>query len=103
MGGIYLTEGRVPFEGVYWSTWLELFGASLCNFFAQNIMTIGNQCNNPATIGLITYLSVLYNYIVDVSLFDESFTPVQYAGMILCIGSSFTAAIVKICLEHWND
>lgn len=38
----YWVEVRVPFKDVSWISWLELLGASMCNFLAQNIMTLSN-------------------------------------------------------------
>jgi hypothetical protein len=38
----YWIVGVFPFSGVNWATWVQLIGASMCNFLAQNIMTLSN-------------------------------------------------------------
>lgn len=38
-------------------------------------MTYANQMANPATVGLIAYIGVLYNFMVDLYIFDIAFVP----------------------------
>ena len=47
-------------------------------------------------MGLIAYTGVLYNFIVDLYIFDLVFTQMQMIGVFICISCSFSAAIYKI-------
>jgi drug/metabolite transporter (DMT)-like permease len=94
-----ILNGHWPFSNVLWSTLLKLMGASMFNFFSQNIITIANQQGNPATVGLITYCQLFYNYLADVLLFSSVFSPLQNLGMILCVGFSLLASGIKLAQE----
>lgn len=59
-------------------------------------MTYANQMANPATVGLIAYIGVLYNFMVDLYIFDIAFVPMQLIGVAVTILFSLTAAIYKI-------
>lgn len=61
---------------VYSSGWvyLEILVSSFLNMIGQNLMTYSNQRANPATVGLISYMGVMYNFAVDLAIFHESFT-----------------------------
>lgn len=95
----YWIVGVLPFSGVTWSTWLQLIGASMCNFLAQNIMTLSNQGGSPASISLIVYFQVFYNYLADLLFFEVSFSKLQYLGMAITVGFSLSAATLKLVEE----
>ena len=50
--------------------YLEIGIASVFNNIAQNLFTYTNQNACPATVGLIAYSGVLYNFLVDVAIFN---------------------------------
>ena len=98
-----IAQKHVPY--VYSSGWiyLEVFAAAVANMVGQNIMTISNQYANPATVGLITYMGVLYNFLVDLYIFDIAFTELQLLGVGICLSFSVAAAIYKIRIEQEKE
>ena len=70
---VYLTPvapGRTPFVYDSTSTYVEILIASSFNMVAQNLFTFTNQHACPATVGLIAYSGVFYNFIADVLIFN---------------------------------
>ena len=59
-------------------------------------MTYSNQYANPATVGLISYMGVLYNFMVDLIAFDVVFGGLQICGICVCMTFSISAAVYKI-------
>ena len=59
-------------------------------------MTYSNQFANPATVGLIGYIGVFYNFLVDLKFFGITFTPIQIVGVTICVTFCVLAAILKI-------
>ena len=73
---LLVTKGQyqsTPF--VYASNWtyLQILVASSFNMMAQNLFTETNQRACPATVGLIAYCGVMYNFLADVLLFHLKF------------------------------
>ena len=73
---LLVTKGQyqsTPF--VYESNWtyLQILVASSFNMMAQNLFTETNQRACPATVGLIAYCGVMYNFLADVLLFHLKF------------------------------
>ena len=61
-------------------------------------MTYSNQYANPSTVGLILYMGLLYNFLVDLIVFHATFTRLQSIGIAVCVTFSVTAAVYKIRL-----
>ena len=91
-----ITKKHVPYN--YDSVWVyfEILFCAFLNMVGQNLLTYSNQKANPATVGLISYMGVFYNFLVDLFLFDIKFTQMQIIGVAICMTFSITAAIYKI-------
>ena len=70
-----ITKDHVPYQYEHYWIYLEVLACAFLNMTGQNIMTYSNQFANPATVGLISYMGVLYNVIVDLYIFDIIFIP----------------------------
>ena len=62
-------------------------------------MTYSNQYANPSTVGLILYMGILYNFLVDLFIFNVTFTTLQLVGIAVCISFSVSAAVYKIRIQ----
>ena len=69
----YMATGRSPFMNLTMRSFLELLGASLTNFLGFNLLTCSNQMGLPATVALLVYTQVLYNYLADYIFFHVDF------------------------------
>ena len=74
-------------------------GASLLNAFGMNLCTIAWQCEKSAFIALMGYASVLYGFMVDISLFGIEITWQQLAGAGIILVFNLYAIFVKIVKE----
>ncbi len=77
-------------------SWLELLGASLSNFIGLNLLTLSNQLGLPATVALLVYIQVFYNYLADLLFFEVNFQFLQYLGMFITMGFSLSAAAIRL-------
>lgn len=96
---ICISTGHVPYTFDSWWIYLEVILSSFLNMCGQNLMTYANQYANPATVGLISYMGVLYNFIVDLLIFGVIFTKLQIIGVAICLSFSVAAAVYKIRKE----
>ena len=62
-------------------------------------MTIANQYANPTRVGLITYIGVAYNFLVDLYIFKSTFTLPQLLGVTITLSSAISAGLYKMNLE----
>ena len=94
-----IAKSHVPYQ--YDSHWiyLEVLACAFLNMCGQNLMTYANQFANPATVGLIAYMGVIYNVIFDLYIFDITFLPLQIIGAVICLTFSILVAIYKIRLQ----
>ena len=60
------------------------------------MFTFTNQHACPATVGLIAYSGVFYNFLADVLIFNLSFTPLQLIGVTIAISFSIAAATYRM-------
>ena len=101
VGAQCLTERRVPYVFSSPAWWWLLLGASCVYIYSQLLMIYCNQVANPALVGLLQYCGVVYNWMADVFVFHNTFTPMQLTGvgivMAINIGTSYTkvAAILR--------
>ena len=96
----YLVGGRTPFHGVTVVTTLKMLAASAANFFAVNMFTQANQLGLPATVALLSYVQILYNYLADTIYFNLSFTMMQYVGMLVTLSFMLLIALKKLMDER---
>ena len=91
--GIYLKSGTRPFNYASWWIYLEIVIASICNMLAQSMKTISNQNASPATVSLMCYIGVPYNFVIDWLIFKLDLNVMQVTGVIICLTSSIAGAI----------
>lgn len=99
MLGDLIMYGRIPFKGIGLVPWLELFGSGVTNFLGINFLTLSFQQGMPATTAVLSYSSVLYNYIADLIFFEVNFSLLQYLGMIIAVCFSLAPAVIKLHKE----
>ena len=103
-GGVLLChctyKGVVPYVYDSWWIYLEMLLAAALNTMAQSLTTYSNQYSNPANVALFAYMSVLYSFLVDITIFGETFTPLQLIGVSITLSFSVAAAIYKFKLEN---
>ena len=83
---------------VYGSIWVyaEIVFASCFNNVAQIFFTYTNQNASPATVGLIAYSGVMYNFLVDALIFKLQLVPMQILGVLIALTFSVAAAVFKM-------
>ncbi len=54
----------------------------------------------PATVALVSYVQIFYNFIADKIYFHMSFSFMQYMGMIITLGFMLMAALKKLIDER---
>ena len=91
-----IAKNHVPYNYDYYWIYLEVLACAFLNMVGQNLMTYMNQRANPASVGLIGYMGVLYNVIVDLYIFDVIYVPLQIVGAFVALTFSVLAAIYKI-------
>jgi hypothetical protein len=96
MTATWVLNGVYPFRNVHNNSWNELVFASIFNYFGVNLLTQSNQVGLPATVALLVYVRVFYNFIFDFLYFEVNFSVLQYVGMAITITFSLTAAAVKL-------
>ena len=97
---ICVKNNHVPYSYDSSYIYVELFLAAFLNMSGQNLMTYANQFANPASVGLISYMGVIYNFFVDLLIFGEVFTGLQIIAVGICLSFSVAAAVYKI--QHQN-
>lgn len=53
----------------------------------------------PAITAVLTYISVFYNYLADLTFFEVNFTIWQYIGMAVTLGFSLAPAVIRLQKE----
>ena len=89
----FLKSGKIPFNYSSWWIYVEILIASICNMLAQSMKTISNQNASPATVSLMCYIGVPYNFVVDWLIFELDLNVMQVTGVIICLTSSIAGAI----------
>ena len=82
-----------------YTTWLELLGVCVLNMVLQNMYTYLNQNTNPARVGLLMYIQILYSFLADTLIFKQSFTNMELIGVSICLVFSFGAGIFKYIIS----
>ena len=91
-----VAKSHIPYNyDSYW-IYLEVLACAFLNMVGQNLMTYSNQRTNPASVGLIGYMGVIYNVVVDLYIFDVIYVPLQIIGTVVALTFSVLAAIYKI-------
>ena len=67
---VCLIQQKVPFKGVTFVTWWQILLCGLINVVAQNLLTVCNQKANPASVGILSYVSIVYSFMADYLLFQ---------------------------------
>ena len=86
---------KVAFEETKWYVWLIVLVICVMNNLGQNLGTCINQRANPATVGIMSYSAIGFSFIVDVYLFNLSFTTIEVLGVSICLFFSILTAVYK--------
>ena len=81
------------------STYLLLIVAAIANFFAVNMWTYSTQYCKSTSVGVLRYVSILYNFMVDITVYDESFTIFQIVGAITILCANISVIVYKVNQE----
>ena len=65
------------------------------NFFSISFRTVALQNEKPALITMICYSGLVYSFFGDVFIFNETFTWVELAGVILIICLNIAVSVQK--------
>ena len=98
--GFCIAKQEVPFAYETWWIYFEVLSAAALNMMGQSLTTYSNQYANPATVGLISYMGVAYSFIVDLTIFNSTFTYMQLVGVAITLSFTVAAAIYKIKLQN---
>ena len=93
----------MPYQYEHYWIYLEILAVAVLNNIGQNLMTYSNQFANPATVGLIGYIGVFYNFLADLYLFGITFIPLQIVGVVICVTFCILAAIYKIYKQRQEE
>ena len=91
--------GKVPFLFLSNWTYLEILGAAIVNYLAQNFFTLAEQNGHPALVKLLGYCGVAYMFSVDIFVFDDSFSLHQALGVLICITCSVSVVVYKVRMQ----
>jgi drug/metabolite transporter (DMT)-like permease len=82
------------------STYILLIVAAVANFFAVNMWTYSTQYCKSTSVGVLRYVSILYNFLVDITVYDERFTTFQIVGAITILFANISVIVYKINQER---
>ena len=97
--GFCVAEGEMPYVYESWWIYLEVLISSALGMLGQSLMTYSNQHANPSTVALISYMGVSYTFLVDLTIFNSTFTYLQLIGVAITLSFSVAAAIYKIRIQ----
>ena len=90
---------EIPFAQLSSETWFKALLSAFLDFIAKGTFTQALQLGNPMTVGLLTYLIVFYNWLVDLLVFHFDFSALQLVGMLLTISACVANAVYESCLQ----
>ena len=65
-----------------------------------NSMTIAYQSDKSGFVSLIGYALIVYGFLADVTVFDETPQAMQLIGALIIFISTFFVATYKLCQQH---
>lgn len=65
--------------------WLLLTVIGACTYFAQYFLTKAYQIGDVSKVSIISYLGIVYALVFGLILFDEWYTPIVFAGIMLVV------------------
>jgi drug/metabolite transporter (DMT)-like permease len=77
------------------STYLLLLISGLANNFAMSYLQFAWQNCRSSEVAMLRYVSVIYNFAMDLTVFDESFTQTQIMGAGLVLVTNVVVIIIK--------
>jgi drug/metabolite transporter (DMT)-like permease len=84
--------------------WAFILTISILNNIGQNLSTWINQRANPATLGIFGYFSIGFTFILDILIFNITFSGLEVTGVCICLLFSLMAAIYKhFCMPPKNS
>ena len=62
-----------------------------------NCMTISFQRDSSGFVGLISYMVILYGFLSDLIIFEETILLLEIIGALLILTVTMTVATIKLC------
>ena len=60
-------------------------------------MTIAYQSDSSGFVSLLGYGIIVYGFLGDVIVFDETILPLQFTGAMIIFSATFIVAVFKLC------
>lgn len=79
------------------SIYLLLAGAALFDTITVNSVTIAFQSDSSGFVSLISYISIVYAFIADLVIFNESFSTIELLAALTILIVTVATAAFKIC------
>ncbi len=86
-----------------WTGWLLLLGVGVATQIAQVLMTNGLHREKAARATSVSYLQIVFAFIIGMIFFDETPGPLAIAGSILIVGSSLGVALARRTSSHEGE
>ena len=77
----------------------EMIVAALAAVFANTLLTICYANENPTTVAVLSQLQVGFNFLIDLLVFNLSFSTGQLLGMLVTLVCSLGAGLYKMHSE----
>ena len=81
-------------------TWSLLLIAGSTNCVAIFLFTYASQHSKSATVALLRYIGVFFNFMIDLLVFRETFTAMQLFGVALILGTNIASIVLKLINQH---
>jgi len=96
-----ISKERMPFEYFGDANWYftELFGSVIAATIANAFMTVCFANENPTTVSVLSQLQVGFNFLIDLLVFNLSFSTGQLIGMLVTLICSLGAGLYKMHSE----
>ena len=83
---------------IYTATqYLILTASAIADVIEINSMTIAYQRDSSGFVSLLGFTVVIYGFLADVFIFQESIQPLELAGAILILAATVTVSVIKLC------
>ena len=77
--------------------YLLLTAAGVMDMLCVNCMTISFQRDSSGFVSLISYMLILYGFLADLIIFNETILLLEVIGALIILGTTMTVATIKLC------
>ena len=74
--------------------------ACCCDLICVNSLTLGAQRDKAGFLSLLGFTFIVYSFVADIVIFDESMKALAIVGCLLCFLSTFAAAVWRLIEAH---